>query len=145
MPVTQAETLTGHKVEFPAALQGGLTVCVFGFSKGAGDLTKVWMARLSQDGIDVWSVAELEKAPALVRGMIRSSMRKGTPPALLEHSLILTKDEQAWKLAVGAKQDSLPVVVLLDATGRLLWRYEGEFGDEPYRELKARLSAAAAK
>ncbi len=140
--MTPAETLAGQKLEFPAALAGKSAVCVFGFSKEAGDRTKVWMTRLSQDGINSWSIANLEGAPALVRGMIRSSMRKGTPPQLLERSLILTKDKKAWKHAVGAKQDNLPVVVLFDATGRVLWTYEGLFGVEPYQELKARLDAA---
>jgi len=142
MPVTQGETLAGQKVEFPTALAGKPEVCVFGFTKEAGDRTKVWMTRLTQDGIEAWSVAELEAAPALVRGMIRSSMRKGTPQSLLARSLILTKDEKAWKHAVGAKQDNLPVVVLFDAHGQILWTYEGLFGDVPYQELKAKLGAA---
>ncbi len=77
----------------------------------------------------------------MVRGMIRSSMRKGTPQPLLERSLILTKDEKAWKRAVGSKQDNLPVVVLLDGKRQILWTYERPFGDEPYRELKTRLDA----
>ena len=145
LPVTQAETLSGQKLEFPGALAGKPAVCVFGFSKEAGDRTKVWMNRLTQDGINAWSVANLEGAPALVRGMIRSSMRKGTPQPLLGHSLIMTKDEKAWKLAVGAKQDNLPTVVVFDSAAQIQWKYEGLFGDEPYRELKARLEAAAAK
>jgi hypothetical protein len=142
LPVTQAETLTGQKLEFPTALAGKPAVCVFGFSKEAGDRTKVWMTQLSQDGINAWSVANLESAPALVRGMIRSSMRKGTPQPLLERSLILTKDEKAWKHAVGANQSNLPVVVVFDAAGHPLWTYEGLFADEPYREIKTRLDAA---
>jgi hypothetical protein len=145
LPVTPAETLAGQKIEFPTAVVGKPSVCVFGFTKEAGDRTKVWMTRLSQDGINSWSIANLERAPALVRGMIRSSMRKGTPAPLLERSLILTKDENAWKQAVGAKQDNLPVVVLLDAKGSVLWTYEGLFGDEPYRELKSKLEVATAK
>jgi hypothetical protein len=145
LPVTPAETLSGHKLEFPTALAGQTAVCVFGFSKEAGDRTKVWMTRLSQDRIDAWSVANLEKAPALVRGMIRSSMRKGTPAALLERSLILTKDAKAWEDALGTKQENLPVVVLFDSSGRLLWSYEGLFGDQPYQELKTKLQAATAK
>jgi hypothetical protein len=144
LPVTPAETLAGRKLEFPTALAGKPAVCVFGFSKEAGDRTKVWMTRLSQDGINAWSVAELEAAPALVRGMIRSSMRKGTPQPLLERSLILTKDAKAWKHAVAAKQDNLPVVVLLDGAGRVLWTYEGLFDDERYRELKTKLGEASA-
>ena len=142
LPVTQAETLTGQKLEFPTALAGKPAVCVFGFTKEAGDRTKVWMTHLSQDGINAWSVANLESAPALVRGMIRSSMRKGTPRPLLERSLILTKDEKAWKHALAVNQNNLPVVVLLDASGHLLWTYEGLFADEPYREIKTRLDAA---
>lgn len=142
LPVTPAETLAGQKLEFPSALAGKPAVCVFGFSKEAGDRTKVWMTRLSQDGINAWSVANLEGAPGLVRGMIRSGMRKGTPQPLLERSLIMTKHEKAWKHALESKHDNLPVVVLLDATGRVLWTYEGLVGDEPYRELKTRLEAA---
>lgn len=145
LPVTQAETLAGQKLEFPTALAGKPAVCVFGFSKEAGDRTKAWMTRLSQDGLNAWSVADLEAAPALVRGMIRGSMRKSTPQPLLERSLILTKDEKAWKHAVGAKQDNLPVVVLLDGKGQILWTYEGLFGDESYRELKTRMEAVTTR
>ena len=142
LPVTQAETLTGQKLEFPTALAGKPAVCVFGFSKEAGDRTKVCMTQLSQAGLNAWSVANLESAPALVRGMIRSSMRKGTPQPLLERSLILTKDEKAWERAVGANQNNLPVVVVFDATGHPLWTYEGLFAEETLREIKTRLDAA---
>jgi hypothetical protein len=145
LPVTPAETLTGHKLSFPTALAGKPAVCVFGFSKEAGDRTKDWMARLSNDGVNAWSVADLEGAPALVRGMIRSSMRKGTPQALLEHSLVVTKDEKAWKNALGAKDDKLPVVAVLDAAGNVIWTYEGLLGDEAYSELKAKLGTPSVK
>jgi hypothetical protein len=145
LPVTPAETLAGQKLEFPTALAGKPAVCVFGFSKEAGDRTKVWMNRLAQDGVNAWSVANLEGAPALVRGMIRGSMRKGTPQPLLARSLIMTKDAKAWKLALGATQDNLPMVVVFDSTTQVQWKYEGLFGDEPYRELKTRLEGAVVK
>jgi hypothetical protein len=111
---------------------------VFGFSKEAGDRTKEWMARLSKDDVNAWSVANLEGAPALVRGMIRSSMRKGTPQPLLEHSLIMTKDAQAWKRALGAGDDKLPVVIVLDSKGNIVWTYEGVADEGAYRELQAK-------
>jgi hypothetical protein len=124
----------------------GQTACLcFRFGKEAGDRTKAWMNRLTQDGITAWSVANLESAPALVRGMIRSSMRKATPEPLLARSLIMTKDAKAWKFALGAKQDNLPVVVVFDSTTQIQWKFEGLFGDEPYRELKTRLEGAVAK
>ncbi len=145
LPVTPAESLSGQKLEFPTALAGKTAVCVFGFSKEAGDRSKVWMTRLTQDGINAWSIANLEKAPSMIRGMIRGSMRKATPASQLEHSLILTKDAKAWEHALGSKQENLPVVALFDGAGQLLWTYEGPFADQPYQELKARLATAAAK
>jgi len=116
---------------------------VFGFSKEAGDRTKDWMARLNRDGVNAWSIANLEGAPGLVRGMIRASMRKGTPQPLLEHSLVMIKDEQTWRHALGVSDEKLPVVVVLDASGRTIWIHEGLFGDEAYRELRTRLTAVA--
>jgi hypothetical protein len=145
LPVTPAETLSGQKLEFPTAALGKPAVYVFGFSKTAGDKVKPWMARLSQDGINCWSIANLEGAPSLVRGMIRSSMRKGTPEPLLDRSLVMTKDARGWKQALAVKQDHLPVAVLVDAMGKVLWTYEGVFGEEPYHELRTRLEAATPK
>ncbi len=141
LPVSQAETLGGHKLAFPTALAGKPAVCLFGFSKEAGDGVKVWMARLMKDGVEAWSIADLEEAPSLIRGMIRGSMKHDTPAALYERSLVLTKDTKAWKQVLGATKDSLPVAALIDAQGRLVWTYEGNFGDEPYRELRSRLAA----
>ncbi len=145
LPLTPAETLSGEKLEFPAALAHKTAVCVFGFSKEAGDRTKVWMTRLSQDRINAWSVANLEKAPGLVRGMIRGSMRRGTPEVQLSHSLVMTKNEKAWRQALGVKQDGMPVVILLDPAGNIVWAYEGEFGDEPYRQLKSKFENTSPK
>lgn len=79
LPATRGENLNGQQIEFPAALQGKVSVCVFGFSKTAGDRTKAWTTRLEQEGIEAWSVAGLESAPSFVRGMIKSSMRKALP------------------------------------------------------------------
>ena len=142
LPVTPAETLSGQKLEFPTAALGKPAIYVFGFSKAAGDKVKPWMARLSQDGINCWSIANLEGAPSLVRGMIRGSMRKGTPESLFDRSLVMTKDAKAWKQALAVKQDNLPVAVLVDAMGQVLWTYEGSLDEEPYRELKTRFEAA---
>jgi predicted transcriptional regulator len=66
-------------------------------------------------------------------------MRKGTPQPLLKRSLIITKDDKAWRAALGVKQENLPVVVLLDSAGKVLWTHEGLYDDEAVGELKRRL------
>jgi hypothetical protein len=145
LPATAAETLSGEKLEFPSALAGKASVCVFGFSQESGDAVKVWMNQLSKDGINAWSIAELESSPRLMRGVIRKGMRKSTPPQLLDHSLVLTKDAKAWKRVLGTKQEKLPVVILLDAAGHIAWNYVGLPRHGPYGELKAKLAALQAE
>jgi hypothetical protein len=47
--------------------------------------------------------------------------------------------------AVGAKDDKLPVVVVLNAAGKIVWTYEGLPGDDAYNELKAKPGAQTVK
>jgi hypothetical protein len=72
-----------------------------------------------------------------------SGSRLQTPQPLVERSLIVTKDGKAWQRAVKAKQGKLPLVVLLDAMGQVLWTYAGVADDEAYREPKTSLDAAS--
>jgi hypothetical protein len=144
LPATRGENLNGQQIEFPAALQGKVSVCVFGFSKIAGDRTKAWIMRLEKEGIGAWSVADLESAPSLVRGMIKSSMRKGTSESLRARSLVLTKDEKAWKQALDLKQADLPMVAVFDATGQIAWTYEGIVSDDAFARLKAKFDVLQA-
>jgi hypothetical protein len=68
LPVTAAETLDGKKLEFPTALVGSISTCVFGFGKDS----------LTSDSVNAWSVVNVETTPAVARSTIRMSMRRGT-------------------------------------------------------------------
>jgi hypothetical protein len=61
---------------------------------------------------------------------------------MLDRSLVLTKDDKAWRSALGVKQENLPVVVVLDGMSQVLWSYEGVFADGALAELKSKLDAA---
>jgi len=80
-----------------------------------------------------------------VRGMIRSSMRGGTPVDKRPHVLTASSDEAAWKSYLELKDDSLPGVLLLDRAGRLLWVYIGVFEAVRYQTLQAATSEALAR
>jgi hypothetical protein len=136
LPSTEAETLTGRKLDFPKALAGQPVVCVFSFSKEAGEKTNEWMKPLLAAGINAYSVAHLEGAPRLVRGLIRGGMRKSMPANQHDRSLILTRDEKAWRAALEVKDDRQPIAVKLDATGRIVARRAGPFDPRFVAELK---------
>jgi hypothetical protein len=127
LPATDGETLDGRKVSFPALLAGQPAVCVFSFSREAGEKTRAWMEPLVKANANAYSVANLEAAPRLVRGLIRRGMRSGTPEAFRGRSIILTSHEKAWRQALQVADDQLPVVVKFDAAGAVVDRYAGAF------------------
>jgi toxin ParE1/3/4 len=145
LPVTTAETIDGKKLQFPTALRGSIVTCVFGFGKDSSDKAGVWLESLRGDGINAWSVVNLETVPAMARSPVRISMRKGTPKELLGRSLIVSKFYKEWKQILEIQQDNLPVVVLFDADGMILWKRRGTFSAGISDELKAKIAELAGK
>lgn len=135
LPPTPGETLDGRKISFPALLAGKPAVCVFSFSKEAGEKVQAWMEPLVKANVDAYSVANLEAAPRLVRGMIRRGMRSGMPEAYRPRSIILTENEKAWKQALQVTDDRLPLVVRFDASGNIKDRHAGPFDPRALERL----------
>jgi hypothetical protein len=145
LPASTAETLDGKKVDFPAALKGSIAVCVFGFGRESSDKVTVWLENLFADGMNAWSVVNIESVKAPARTVIRMTMKKGTPPTLLGRSLVISKDSKEWLRVLEVTRETLPTVALLDADGRLVWKRQGTFSGAISDELKAQIVALATK
>ena len=144
-PPLQGQDLDDQKITLPDAASGKVVVVIMTFSKGAGDRSRVWQDHLLKDYPDEqhftsYAVAMLSDAPGFVRGMIRSAMKKGTPPPLRHRTITVTSDSKPWKERVGMTSDKPPYLLLLDAKGRLVWSYSGEFEEKPYSELKGKIA-----
>jgi hypothetical protein len=129
MPSTSAETLNGKHVVLADTVRGHAAVLVAGFSHEGGTKVSEWMKALRGDSafaaVDVYEIAMLEGAPGIIRGMIKSGMRKGTTPAEQEHTLVMTQDQKQWEKFFGVADDKEPYVVLLNANGEVVWRGHG--------------------
>ena len=115
---------------------------IVGASRKGGERTDAWKSRFigdfgSNPRATYYVAALLESVPAPFRGMIRAGMRRGTPEAARKHVLTCASDEATWKKYLAMNDDSLPGVVLLDESGRLLWNYTGTFDPDHYQALKA--------
>jgi hypothetical protein len=146
-PKLRGQTLDGMDIVLPDAAAGKVTLLVFGASKKAGDRTGAWKDHFAADfgsnpHVAYYSAALLESAPGLIRGMIRGSMRHGTPVAQRSHVVTSSSDEAAWKKYLDIRDDSLPAVVLLDRSGHVRWSYNGLFDADHYRDLKTATAAA---
>ena len=142
LPTTPGETLSGKHVVVADAVRGHTAILVAGFSHTGGMATGEWIKRIRADdafaGVTVYQVAMLGGAPGFVRGMIKSGMRKGMPAAQQDFSVVLTADQKLWEGYFNLSTDNDPYVVLMDASGKILWQGHGPAADlEP--QLKAAL------
>ena len=129
MPVTEGETLSGHRVVLVNEIRGRTVLLVAGFSKDAGSGSGEWVKAIHDDPVlarvPVYQLASLEHAPALIRGMIKSGMRKQTSAAEQDRFLVFTQDDSRWRSYFGVTTDKDPYVVLLDAAGQVRWHGHG--------------------
>jgi hypothetical protein len=142
MPSTQGDTLAGTRIVLSDAVKGHPAILIAGFSHDAGDPCGVWFHDLRSDpafkGVAVYELAEIEKAPSFVRGMIKSGMRKGVAASDQENFVVLTRDDANWRSFFQVQNDKDPYVVLLGATGEVRWRGHGKAVDL-VGQLKSRL------
>ena len=130
LPATTGETLTGQPLALAQAVKGHSAVLIASFSKDAGSGADAWAKAVRQDsalaGVAAYEAAMLEKAPGFIRGMIKSGLRKQVPVGVQDHFVVLTQDEPLWRSYFGVSTDKEPYVVLLDASGRVLWHGHGD-------------------
>jgi ATP10 protein len=142
MPDTAGETLSGKRIILAEQVRGHAVVLVAGFSHEAGNGTGAWVKAIHADpalaGVSVYEIAEIAGAPSLIRGMIKSGMKKGVPAAEQDNFVVLTEDAKPWRSYFEVGDDQVPYVMLLDPSGKILWHGHGSASDlEP--QLKAAL------
>ena len=135
IPHTEAETLSGKKIVLPDAFTGHSAILVVGFSRSGGDSAGRWSKQIRQDlagdkSVVIFSVAELEDAPKLARGLIRHGMRGGVPQNEHDSFVLLYQDEDAWKELADFSDTNDAYVLLVDSAATIRWRAHGKGPDE---------------
>jgi hypothetical protein len=135
LPHVQADTLSSNKIALPDAALGHPAIFIIGFSRAAGDSTGRWGKELKKQfandpDLRFYSVAVLQDAPKMVRGMIRHGMRGGIPKEEQDRFVLIYEGEDAWKSFAGFSEPDDAYIVLVDAKGTPLARVHGKAADE---------------
>jgi len=136
-PRVEGENLLGQKMTLPDAAAGHAAVIVIGFTHASQNQTKAWTARLQHE-LPTYSIAVLEDAPRLVRGMAVHGMKGGVPEDQRDHFVVLYHNEKELKQAAGFDQPNDAYVLLLDKDGAIQWKFHGPITDATVEELKAK-------
>lgn len=129
LPSTTGQTLTGKQIELAQVAQGHTVILVAAFSHKAGERSAHWMQAIEKDSAlapaPAYQLVMLGSVPAMIRGAIKSMIRKGVPPSEQSRFIVLTQDEKQWRAYFQVSAEDDPYVVLLDATGKKLWSGHG--------------------
>ena len=135
VPHAEAETLSGKKIVLPDANIGHPAIFIVGSSHAGGESAGRWDKELRQDfssdsNLRILSVAELQDAPRLVRGMIRHGMRGKVPQNEQDSFVLLYQDEEIWRKLADFSEADDAYILLVDSTGKIRWRTHGK-GPDP--------------
>lgn len=132
MPSTEGETLSGKKMKPVNEVRGHVVILVAGFSHDAGVQCGPWMKAIEGDEalkqVSPLELAMLEKAPGMLRGMIKGGMRKGLSAEEEEKIVVMTQDQEQWEKFFGVGDRAEPYVLMLNAKGDIVWRGHGQAG-----------------
>jgi hypothetical protein len=145
-PAIVAESLSGNQVSLPAASMGLVTILCIGFSHASQSQLRPWADRLNTKyrgdaHVSVYSIAVLEDAPRLVRGMAVHGIKSGVPAAQRDHFLMVYRGESDLKALVKFDRPENAFVVLLDPGGGVQWRHSGPLTEDAFDQLIARASS----
>jgi hypothetical protein len=106
---------------------------------------KAWSTTLrsqlsKEPGVAVYSVAVLEDAPRLVRGMIVHSMKGSVPQANYSTFLLVFKNEKELKQAVGFSAGDEAYVVVLDPTRTIEYKLHGPPSVAAVRDINSHIT-----
>ena len=144
VPALHGTVLTGATVDLPASLEGKRGVLVLGFSTASRDEVAAWGRRLAGDYRDSSAVAYYEMpviaaVPRLLRGWVAKKVTEGVPDRARSRCVLVLDHEAEWKAAAGFTRDEDAYVLLVDASGTVLWRAAGSADDARYADLKHHL------
>ncbi len=131
LPSVEGETLSGARLELPAAARGRVTLVAMGFSYASRHAVEPWMDRFRREfaGDSAVTTYELPMmsgvGPRLGKPFITSGMRKGTPVALHANVATVWTDVGAWRKRLGVRDPDLAYLILLDREGRVAWSGTG--------------------
>ena len=138
-------SLDDQEIILPDAAAGKVTLLIITFSKAAGEHGRVWNDRFMKDypqddKATSYAIAMIEDVPSLLRGVVRSGIKRSVPAALRRRFVTVVKDEAKWKQYVGMKEEKDPHLLLLDKKGLVQWSHHRDFDQTAYDALKARIA-----
>jgi hypothetical protein len=148
MPEHRGEYLSGRPAILPRDACGRVALLLFGFTYESRFAVEAWTKRFRQDfeknpQVTFYEIPMIGGMARLGKWFIDSGMRRGTPKADHENVITVYGGTEPWKQRLGVKAEDSASLVIVDQTGRVVWRHAGPFEETSYQALAAQVRQVA--
>jgi hypothetical protein len=137
-PTLHAHTLDGHPIHLPAGLPAERTVVILGFSRAQQPSIEAWakgMQSLGGANLPWLQLPVIDNPGAVVRTIVNTGMRHAIHRDLWPHIAALYTQKAAFDRAVGISSESTVHVLIVDRTGNILARANGDYSSQAATHL----------
>ena len=136
--------LEGKDRQLPAAFSGRKNLVAVAFEREHQDAVNTWIpfaeSQMASDpDVRFYEVPLIYEMMGITRMWVNNGMRSGIPdPAARERTITVYTDRDVFTKALNMSTDRI-YMLLVDDTGKILWRAEGPRTDALEKSLKAAL------
>jgi hypothetical protein len=133
-------------VVLPQAATGRVALLLLGFSYDSRFAVEAWAQRFREQfhtdpRVIFYEIPMIGGLARMGKWFIDSGMRRGTPKEDYEHVITVYGGTGRWKQRVGFRDPKAAYLILLDASGRMAWRYAGGLNEQACHALSSEVSA----
>jgi len=146
LPAMKGEFLTGRAATLPGLAAGKVAFVAVGFSYQSRFAVEAWTNRFRADfgreaRVTFFEVPMIGGMAVMGKWFIDSGMRRGTPKEDQEHVITVYGGVGDWKKRLGFGTAAAGYLLLLDAEGRVAWKFTGSatVDEASYRDLSSKV------
>ena len=142
LPTLRGEFLTGRTALLPQAAGGRVALLLLGFSYDSRFAVEAWAGKFREQfhrdpRVTFYEIPMIGGLAWMGKWFIESGMRRGTPKQDYENVITVYGGAHPWKQRLGFRDPKAAYLILLDASGRVAWRYTGGLDEQAYHALSS--------
>jgi hypothetical protein len=144
-PRLSASNLQGQTLRLPEDFAGDRNLLLIAFQREQQQNVDTWLREMKRfeisPGFQYYELPTIDKLNPFYRWFINRGMRRGIPDrSARSRTITLYLDKPSFRKALGLPDEKRIYAVLVDRSGQVIWRAEGDFDEAKASNLQRALA-----